>query len=300
MHQPPATPVTSHGVRVRDRLETRAVPRPALMAALLAALVAAFVTVLVAPAPAQAAQSTQSTQGRDTAYGLSAPATQGRSLSGAQRWMSPIRKAPYAGPTERSGVVAGTNAARAPRASAREGLTAIVSAAGEHYLATPYTAQPNGYTCGPTSVHMALALHNASPGIWALAHELGTTTEGTGPTPIVTQALRNHTGAPYETTTIPWNAGAVDPADTKRLWDNVIEDVDGGYAIVAYVYAPAHEYPYHDVAYPLEHYFVVDGYDTTYGTVRISDPANFSGRSRFWITVDQLAYLIAGTPGYAW
>ena len=167
-------------------------------------------------------------------------------------------------------------------------------------LPTPYTAQPNGYTCGPTSVHMALALHNASPGIWALARELGTTTEGTGPTPIVTQALRNHTGAPYETTTIPWNGGAVDPADTRRLWDNVVEDVDGGYAIVAYVYAPAHEYPYHDVAYPLEHYFVVDGYDTSYGTVRISDPANFSGRSRFWITVDQLAYLIAGTPGYAW
>ena len=104
----------------------------------------------------------------------------------------------------------------------------------------------------------------------------------------------------YETATIPWNGGALDPADTRRLWDNVVEDVDGGYAIVAYVYAPAHQYPYHDVAYPLEHYFVVDGYDTSYGTVRISDPANFNGRSRFWITVDQLAYLIAGTPGYAW
>jgi hypothetical protein len=293
MHHLPPTPVTRHGIRVRHRLTARATSG----AVVVAALVAALVTVLLAPAPAQAAHPTQ---GRDTAYGLSAPATSGPSSPAAQRWMSPIPKAPYAGPTERSGVVAGTNTSRAPRASAPEGLNAVVTTAGEHYLPTPYTAQPNGYTCGPTSVHMALALHNASPGIWALARELGTTTEGTGPTPIVVQALRNHTGAPYETATIPWNGGAIDPADTRRLWDNVVEDVDGGYAIVAYVYAPAHEYPYHDVAYPLEHYFVVDGYDTSYGTVRISDPANFSGRSRFWITVDQLAYLIAGTPGYAW
>lgn len=293
MHHLPATPVTRHRMRVRGRPAARATP----VAVLVAALVAALVAVLVVPAPAEAAPSTQS---RDAAYGASAPPTAAPSLPGAQRWMSPLPKAPYAGPTERSGVIAGTNGARVPRASAPKGLNAVVTATGEHYLPTPYTAQPNGYTCGPTSVHMALALHNASPGIWALARELGTTTEGTGPTPIVTQALRNHTGAPYETTTIPWNGGAVDPADTRRLWDNVVEDVDGGYAIVAYVYAPAHEYPYHDVAYPLEHYFVVDGYDTSYGTVRISDPANFSGRSRFWITVDQLAYLIAGTPGYAW
>ncbi|GAB3874176.1 C39 family peptidase [Terrabacter terrigena] len=175
-----------------------------------------------------------------------------------------------------------------------------VSVDGEHYVPTPYSAQPNGYYCGPTSVHMALALRGVSPGITALARELGTTTEGTGPTPIVAAALRSHTGAPYETTVIPWNGGAISSTDIDRLWRNVVTDVDGGYAVVAYVYAPAHQYPYHDVAHPIEHYFVVDGYDTRYRTVRISDPADFDGRGRYWIPVDRLAYLVAGTPGYAW
>jgi hypothetical protein len=267
-------------------------------AALAVTLTAGLVTAAATPAPAQALESLQAHDQARSAR--SSAATAGESQPGAQRWMAPIRKGPYAGPTDNSRIV--ENAAGSPvrRTGTLAGTTAVVDAVGEHYLPTPYTAQPNGYTCGPTSVHMALALHSASPGIWSLAKELGTTTEGTGPTPIVTQALRNHTGAPYETATIPWDGVAVKPADTQRLWDSVVEDVDGGYAIVAYVYAPAHEYPYHDVGYPLEHYFVVDGYDTTYGTVRISDPANFDGRSRFWITVDQLAYLIAGTPGYAW
>ena len=271
--------------------------RVAVGARLVAGLLAALVTAGVGLAPAHTAQALPM---RDAAYGLSAVAAEGPSRSGSQQWMAPTAKGPYAGPTVRSRTIDLADARQTERTSSARSVSAVLTATSEHYLPTPYTAQPNGYTCGPTSVHMALALHNASPGIWPLARELGTTTEGTGPTPIVTQSLRNHTGAPYETATIPWNGGAIDPADTRRLWDNVVEDVDGGYAIVAYVYAPAHQYPYHDVAYPLEHYFVVDGYDTSYGTVRISDPANFNGRSRFWITVDQLAYLIAGTPGYAW
>ena len=61
---------------------------------------------------------------------------------------------------------------------------------GERVLATPYSAQPNGYYCGPTAVHMALALRGVSPGISALAAELGTTSVGTGPTPIVTASLK--------------------------------------------------------------------------------------------------------------
>lgn len=168
---------------------------------------------------------------------------------------------------------------------------------GERVLATPYSAQPNGYYCGPTAVHMALALRRTSPGIPALAAELGTTTIGTGPTPIVTATLKRHTGAPYETTTIPIPASS---ADTSRLWNNVVADVNGGYALVTWIGAPAHEYSYKDLPYALDHYFVVDGYDTRYRTVRISDPANFDGHSQYWITVDRLAYLIAGTPGYAW
>jgi hypothetical protein len=113
---------------------------------------------------------------------------------------------------------------------------------------------------------MALALRGASPGVWALASEQGTSPD-------------------YGTTGL------------------VAEDVDGGFAVVANVWAPAGAYPYgHNTSF-VKHFFVVDGYDTSYGTVRISDPgAYYLGTpAQYWITKADLAYLVSGTPGgYMW
>ena len=173
--------------------------------------------------------------------------------------------------------------------------------AGEWVLPTPYTAQPNSYTCGPTATHMALALRNASPGVWALASEQGTSpTYGTSASAVL-QSLRRHSGAPYEAAYLSGEGG--NAWENNLIFNRVAEDVDGGFAVVANVWAPAGAYPFgHNTSF-VKHFFVVDGYDTNYGTVRISDPgAYYLGTpAQYWITKADLAYLVSGTPGgYMW
>lgn len=173
--------------------------------------------------------------------------------------------------------------------------------AGEWVLPTRYTAQPNSYTCGPTATHMALALRNASPGVWALASEQGTSpTYGTSAGAVL-QSLRRHSGAPYEAAYLYGEGG--NAYENNLIFNRVAEDVDGGFAVVANVWAPAGAYPYgHNTSF-VKHFFVVDGYDTNYGTVRISDPgAYYLGTpAQYWITKADLAYLVSGTPGgYMW
>jgi hypothetical protein len=173
--------------------------------------------------------------------------------------------------------------------------------AGEWVLPTRYTGQPTSYTCGPTATHMALALRNASPGVWALASEQGTSPDYGTSASAVLSSLRRHSGAPYEAAYLYGEGG--NAWENNLVFNRVAEDVDGGFAVVANVWAPAGAYPYgHNTSF-VKHFFVVDGYDTNYGTVRISDPgAYYLGTpAQYWITKADLAYLVSGTPGgYMW
>lgn len=173
--------------------------------------------------------------------------------------------------------------------------------AGEWVLPTRYTAQPNSYTCGPTATHMALALRGASPGVWALASEQGTSPDYGTSASAVLQSLRRHSGAPYEAAYL-YGEGA-NAWENNLIFNRVAEDVDGGFAVVANVWAPAGAYPFGRNTSFVKHFFVVDGYDTSYGTVRISDPgAYYLGTpAQYWITKADLAYLVSSTPGgYMW
>lgn len=168
-------------------------------------------------------------------------------------------------------------------------------ASGEHVLRTPYQQQTVSYWCGPTSVSMALAARGISVSPATLAAEMGTSPATGSSVDGVLGALRNHSGAPYEATPGSGAAGA------EGLWNAVMEDVNGGFPVVAAVHAGPGQYPtYPQYNAPIAHIIVIDGYDTDYNTVHISDPDNFNGYSHYWLDLSTIAPLVSGGAYYFW
>ncbi|KQY56505.1 MULTISPECIES: C39 family peptidase [unclassified Nocardioides] len=178
-----------------------------------------------------------------------------------------------------------------PTTSQQGAPSRVTLGVGEHYLNTPYQWQRTSYWCGPTAISMALGIRGIDVSQETLAAFMGTSPDyGTTADAAVT-ALRHFSGAPYEAVYVPDGGGQ---AAKATIWSRIQEDIDGGFAVVTGIGAPPHTYPYYDNPTMIHHLFVVDGYDTNYGTVRISDPAYFNGNSQYWITLDDLVWLMEG------
>ncbi|WP_181774166.1 C39 family peptidase [Amycolatopsis pittospori] len=153
-----------------------------------------------------------------------------------------------------------------------------------------YQIQETGYWCGPAATRIALSARTGDlPNQQQLANELGTTTNGTDHIGQVTGVLSARVGW-YQTKEIPNDP----PTQAQRdlLWNDIVGDIDKGYAIVANIVAPPENHP---PGYPNEtiyHYFTIVGYNSDNMTVKIADPANFGGNQIYWLTFDQLASLI--------
>ncbi|YAL84538.1 C39 family peptidase [Dermacoccaceae bacterium W4C1] len=153
-----------------------------------------------------------------------------------------------------------------------------------------YQAQINGYYCGPAATRIALTARGKVFSQDDLAGQLGTTVNGTDHIGQVTNVLSNHVGW-YETKEIPNDPPTA--AQKDLLWDDIVFDIDRGYALVANIVAPPGNQP---PGYPADqtiyHYFTIVGYNPDTKQVYIADPANFGGNDMYWLTFDQLASLI--------
>ena len=169
-------------------------------------------------------------------------------------------------------------------------VTAPVHIAGAHTLNVDYQVQETGYWCGPAATRIALSARGVYRSQSDLAAQLGTTTNGTDWIGQVTGVLGGAVGW-YETKEMPNDP----PTQAQRdlLWNDIVLDINNGYAIVANIVAPPGNQP---PGYPSDqtiyHYFTVIGYDDSNSTVLIADPASFSGNQIYWLTFNQLATLI--------
>jgi peptidase C39-like protein len=180
--------------------------------------------------------------------------------------------------------------ATAPLAAAEPPPTPAAHVAGEHVLQIDYQVQETGYWCGPAATRIALSARGVYRSQGDLAAELGTHEGGTDHIGQVTNVLSSYVGW-YETKEMPNDPPT--QAQKDLLWNDIVTDINNGYAIVANIVAPPGNQP---PGYPpdqtIYHYFTVIGYDDANMTVLIADPASFSGNQIYWLTFDQLATLI--------
>jgi hypothetical protein len=180
-----------------------------------------------------------------------------------------------------------------PAAVAAEPAMTIIAtnvhAEADHEVQVDYQVQETGYWCGPAATRIALSARGVYRSQADLAGELGTTQNGTDWIGQVTGVLGGYVGW-YETKEMPNDPPS--QAQKDLLWNDIVLDVNNGYAIVANIVAPPNNHP---PGYPNEtiyHYFTVIGYNDVDRTVKIADPASFSGNQIYWLTFDQLASLI--------
>ncbi|WP_026360681.1 C39 family peptidase [Amycolatopsis nigrescens] len=165
-------------------------------------------------------------------------------------------------------------------------------------LDVSYQVQETGYWCGPAATRIAQSARTSDlPSQAALAEQLGTTENGTDHISQVVDVLNaNLGGGEYQVTEMPDDPPS--QAQKDKLWQDIVSDIDGGYAVVTNIVAPPGNHP---PGYPDEtiyHYFTVIGYDSSNMTVHIADPANFGGNQLYWLSFDQLATLVP-PKGYA-
>lgn len=195
-------------------------------------------------------------------------------------------------------VLLGTGAAVAPAASAYTPRTK-----GEKIEPTTWQQQVTTYWCGPAAARIAVSARNSTPpSQQTLASALGTTTGGTNfgnMAPVLTRYVPN---ANY---TAQWiDSWTATTTQVNTLWDRATKNVDDGYATVCNWIVLPGQYPtWGGNRGTIYHYVTIDGYDTRYRTLRISDPAgatlSSSLPSRYWLPVARVANYCAGR-GYFW
>jgi len=192
--------------------------------------------------------------------------------------------------------VAGGCATSAPESAAPSGAEPQIATTWT-VVNIQYQVQSTSFWCGPAATRIALSARIAPPSQQTLANQLGTTSNGTDWIGQVTGVLNADLGgAFYSTTEMPNDPPS--PAQRDQLWRDVVLGVDANFPIVANIVAPASNHP---PGYPDEtifHYFTAIGYNPNTREVYIADPANFSGNSQYWLTLDKLASLIP-PKGYA-
>lgn len=160
----------------------------------------------------------------------------------------------------------------------------------EHVLDIDYQVQETGYWCGPAAARIALSARGIQISQADLAAQIGTDEGGTDHISQITDTLSSHVGW-YETKEMPNDPPTQEQKDL--LWNDIVHDIDNGYAVVTNIVAPPGNQP---PGYPpdqtIYHYFTVIGYDDAAGTVLIADPASFDGNQIYWLSFDQLSTLI--------
>eukprot|EP00461_Guttulinopsis_vulgaris_P001207 UN01207 len=136
---------------------------------------------------------------------------------------------------------------------------------------SPYYNQPNGYTCGATSLRMVMAAYGTSKTIDQICSAMGGCgTSGVGRDQIITAAKKFG----FSNARVLWG------------WDNLEAAIAAGKTVVAHVRVQAGGYPRHCSSgssayssYTGGHYIVVYGLNcndskTTINCVNVNDPAN--------------------------
>jgi hypothetical protein len=164
--------------------------------------------------------------------------------------------------------------------------------------ALPHEAllQPNGYYCGPTATRIAMTAHGVDEDWNDIAHELGTTEDGTASANDVTRVLNAHLGANrYHTTEIGTKANAQQVEDLRR---DVVQAAAIGDPVVANIAGTVVDNAGDAHSYAGGHYLTVTGYADQGRQVTITDPADRVGSSEYQIGVGQLADWIS-SRGYS-
>jgi hypothetical protein len=129
-----------------------------------------------------------------------------------------------------------------------------------------------------------------------LAHEMGTTENGTDSAHQITKAL-NAKGGKNAYRTIEISDPKADDRQTDALRKDVVKAVDDGRAVVANIAGTATDTDGGTHSFEGGHYISVVGYRDGGDTVKIADSAN-PDQSSYWITTEALADWTA-TRGYS-
>ncbi|MFE3196274.1 C39 family peptidase [Nocardia sp. NPDC059240] len=166
----------------------------------------------------------------------------------------------------------------------------------EHVLAHQYSPQETGYWCGPASTQIVLTICGIDVPEQQLAAEIGTDTDGTDWIGQITEVLARRSGRPYVTREIPNDPPT--PGQREQLWADIRASIDSGNGLIANIVAPpGNQPPGYPPGQTIYHYIALVGYRDG-GDVYVADPARFGGYEHYWLSLDQLASLIA-PKGYA-
>ncbi len=176
------------------------------------------------------------------------------------------------------------------------GLAAPAQAA-DHTVPHEYVVQPNFFWCGPSACHMAITAKTGSPGLEALAQQLGTTENGTNFGAISPVLTQNIPGATYRDQWIAGNDAT--PEEKAVFWDRVKANIDTGFATVCNWVVPPGSYPNgYQNGSTIYHFTTVVGYNDNRDLL-IADSANFNNVGVYWVPSDRVATLCA-ERGYFW
>ena len=157
------------------------------------------------------------------------------------------------------------------------------------------TSQSESYYCGPATASMIIADKRSTPGQYALATALGTTSsEGT--------PWRKNAAYPMATVLnkylytdwyIPYPAVS---NDSTRLTNCVVYSIDSGYGIAANVYEPVggtYRLEGHPSDRNIEHWVAIDGYSSSGSTIHYAEPVYKAPSISWYKSVTNPYYNIA-------
>ena len=157
---------------------------------------------------------------------------------------------------------------------------------------TKMIPQETGYWCGPASAQIVLKVRGINVSEQQLARECGTTTGGTDHIRLIERVLDGRLPeANYTSVDMPNDPPTQSQKD--KMWADVVQSIDAGYAVLANLVAPPSNYP-QGFSYgggTVFHYVTFTGYDASGNRqLQLSDPGfrPFQG----WISFDQAATLL--------
>jgi hypothetical protein len=157
--------------------------------------------------------------------------------------------------------------------------------------------QPNYYYCGPAATRIALTAHGQNPSFDDIAHDLGTTTDGTSSINEVTRVLNKDLGANrYQS--VEFSGKSVSPQQIEELRVDTVTAINRGDVLVANIAGTITDTAGQVHSYNGGHYLTITGYTDNGHTVTVTDPADADGNNQYQLPTDQMANWIA-THGYA-
>jgi peptidase C39-like protein len=155
--------------------------------------------------------------------------------------------------------------------------------------------QPNGYYCGPAATRIALSAHGTPPSFDTLAHDLGTTQNGTGSIDDITRVLNQRQG---NYASVKLDGPSVTPDQTETLRTDVVNAISAGDPVVANIVGQVRDTNGDVHSYAGGHYLDITGYSNDGHMVTITDPADSKGSNQYQLSVNDMAGWMA-TRGYS-